>query len=230
MMNIYFPSGSLDLGICQAESAPIKNTREGVSSEHPCFATFHSYCLKSLLGELSTCYMDPLERTLGSLQLVHFFPLLTVLDILLLQGITIMSTTTLWIMTAILPVQVPQCCLTFLIKAILVHIQRPPRLTYVLVIFEVPCSAQNYGAALQAAPSRACCCPTAVSFPAAGALWLCASQQYVLRSTSWDADTSPTSRSPRQSSDSSRIVPFLEIPSQSFPFLRGTPSLFLSDN
>lgn len=95
MMNIYFPSGSLDLGICQAESAPIKNTREGVSSEHPCFATFHSYCLKSLLGELSTCYMDPLERTLGSLQLVHFFPLLTVLDILLLQGITIMSTTTL---------------------------------------------------------------------------------------------------------------------------------------
>ena len=177
-MNIYFPSGSLDLGICQAESAPTKNTREGVSSEHPCFATFHSYCLKSLLGELSACYMDPLERTLGSLQLVHFFPLLTVLDILLLQGITVMSTTTLWITTAILPVRVPQCFLTFLIKAILVHIQ----------------------------------------------------QQCVLMSTSWDADTSPTSRSPCQSSDSSRIVSFPEIPSQSFPFLRGTPSLFLSDN
>lgn len=34
-MNTYFPSGSLDLGICQAESASIGNTREGVSSEHP---------------------------------------------------------------------------------------------------------------------------------------------------------------------------------------------------
>ena len=84
MMNTYFPSGSLDLGICQAESAPIKNT-EGVYSEYPGFATFYSYCLNSLLGELSTYYMDPLERTLGSLQLVHFFPLLIVLDILLLQ-------------------------------------------------------------------------------------------------------------------------------------------------
>lgn len=69
-MNTYFPSGSLDLSICQAESVPIKNPGHWVSSELPWFATFPLCYLNPLLGELSTCYLAPLGRTLGSSHLV----------------------------------------------------------------------------------------------------------------------------------------------------------------
>lgn len=134
-------------------------------------------------------------------------------------------------MIAILPVQMLSFFLTFLIKAILVHIHHSLRVIYTVVIFEGPCSPWNCGRALQEILSVAAAILLYILFLQPKLSLVMSLLGCFLLSTSTHMDIPLHPLPPLyQSPDNSRIMLVPEILFQPFFSLKYIPSLSLSDN